>query len=117
MKVVLAHGPAGLFDFFPLLFIGAGVWVILMVLRDGQKRSRGTGTASLPRTPWSRQVHAATRKRGGEKPTVQPAERPAVRFGPSKTRLRVMEGGEGADGNRPTVPRRFEPPPPGRRTG
>ena len=113
MKVVLAHGPAGLFDFFPLLFIGAAVWVILMVLRDGEKR-RGTGTHTLPRTPWSRQVHAATRKRGGEKVAVQHSERPAVRFGAPTTKLRVMDG-EGADGNRPTVPRRFEPPPPGRR--
>jgi len=115
MKVVLAHGPAGLLDFFPLLFIGAAVWVILMVLRDGQKRSRGTGTSTLPRTPWSRQVHAATRKRAAEKAAVQPSERPAVRFAAPKTKLRVMEG-EGGDGNRPAVPRRFEPPP-RRKTG
>jgi hypothetical protein len=116
MKVVLAHGPGGLFDFFPLLFIGAAVWVIMNVLRDGQKRSRA-GTTTLPRNnnPWSRQVHAATyRKRASEKPTAQPSERSSVRFGaPRSSRLRVMDGE--ADKNRPAVPRRFEPPPPSKR--
>ncbi len=113
MKVVLAHGPAGLFDFFPLLFIVAGIWVIMNVLRDGQKRSRA-GTATLPRNPWSRQVHAATRKRPIEKPAGQSPERSSARFGaPRSPRLRLMDGE--ADGNRPAMPSRFEPPPPSKR--
>ena len=111
MRVVLAHGPAGLFDFFPLLFIGAAIWVIMNVLRDGQKKTRTTST--LPTNPWSRQVATATRKRGGP---AKPAGTPSERSQPRRVgapHLRVMDG-ESADA-RPAVPRRFEPPPPGRR--
>lgn len=111
MKVVLAHGPAGLFDFFPLLFLGAGAWIIMMVLRDGAKKH--TQTRRLPTNPWSRQVQAATRKRGGDRSTGPSSDRPSRRFGPPP-RLRVMEG-EAAEGNRPAVPRTFQPPPPSRR--
>jgi len=114
MKVVLAHGPAGLFDFFPLLFIGAAIWVILKVVRDGQSRA-SKNTPKLPTTPWSRQVATATRKRAESKPATAPsAERPGQprRIGPPH--LRVLDG-EVANENGPSVPRRFEPPPPGRR--
>ncbi len=112
MKVVLAHGPAGLFDYFPLLFIGAAIWVILKVLREGD--SKRTNTTPMPRTPWSRQVHAATRKRaGGDKPNTASSAGAVRRLG--APRLQVMDG-EAAGDNRPPVPRRFEPPPPpGRR--
>lgn len=111
MKVVLAHGPAGLFDFFPLLFIGAAIWVILKVLREGERKR--TNTTLMPRTPWSRQVHAATRKRAGtDKPVGPSSGGPGRRVGPPH--LQVMDG-EAADENRSAVPRRFEPPPPGRR--
>jgi hypothetical protein len=110
MKVVLAHGPAGLFDLFPLLFVGAGVWVILKVLREGQHKT--TSTRTLPTNPWSRQVHSATRRRGTDKSTGPSSERPGRRFG--APRLQVMAG-DAAGENRPAVPRRFEPPPPGRR--
>jgi hypothetical protein len=109
MRVVLAHGPGGVFDMLPLLFIGAAVWIIRGVLRDGQNKARQT-TRALPTTPWSRQVHSATRKRAVDKPAERPGQ--PRRFGPS--RLQVMDG-EGAGSNRPAVPRRFEPPPPGRR--
>lgn len=111
MKVVLAHGPAGLFDFFPLLFIGAAIWVILKVLREGERKN--TNTTPMPRTPWSRQVHAATRKRGpSDRPNSPSSAGPGRRFG--APHLQVMDG-EAADEKRPPVPRRFEPPPPGRR--
>lgn len=111
MKVVLAHGFLGLFDYFPLFFIAAGVFVILNVLRDGQRRAT-RGAPKLPTSPWSRQVASATRKRGPAKPVAPGADRPGQsrRTGPSH--LRVMDG-EAADG--PQVPRRFEPPPAGRR--
>jgi hypothetical protein len=112
MKVVLAHGFLGLFDFFPLLFIGAAIWVILKVLRDGQHHA--SKTPKLPTTPWSRQVATATRKRGGSKPASPSAERPAQPRRLRAPHLRVMDG-EAADESRPAVPRRFEPPPPGRR--
>lgn len=107
MKVVLAHGPAGLFDFFPLLFIGAGIWVILKVLRDGQ--GHASRTPKLPTTPWSRQVASATRKRGPVKPVVPTVERPGHPRRTAAPHLRVMDGAV-------DLPRRFEPPP-GRRTG
>jgi hypothetical protein len=111
MKVVLAHGPAGLFDFFPLLFIGAAIWVILKVLREGERKR--TNTTPMPRTPWSRQVHAATRKRAGTVKPVGPSSGgPGRRF--AAPHLQVMDGAP-ADENRSAVPRRFEPPPPGRR--
>jgi len=113
MKVVLAHGFLGLFDFFPLLFVVAAVWIIMNVLRDGQKKTRTT--RKLPTNSWSRQVATATRKRGGPaKPASAPAERPGQprRTGPPH-HLKVLDG-EAAD-DHPVVPRRFEPPPPGRR--
>jgi hypothetical protein len=112
MKVVLAHGFLGLFDYFPVFFLVAGIWVIFKVLREGQ--GRVSHTSKLPTTPWSRQVATATRKRSAvAKPAGTPPDRPGQprRSGPSH--LRVMEG-EAADGG-PAVPRRFEPPPPGRR--
>jgi hypothetical protein len=112
MKVVLAHGFLGLFDYFPLLFIGAAIWVILKVLREGQ--GRASKTPKLPTTPWSRQVATATRKRGGSgKPAGPPPERPGPPRRTGPPHLKVMDG-EAAD-ERPAVPRRFEPPPPGRR--
>jgi hypothetical protein len=112
MRVVLAHGPGGLFDLLPLLFVAAAIWIIMNVLRDGQKRATKS-THALPTTPWSRQVHTATRKRA-EKPAGTPAERPGQVRRFAAPHLKVMDG-EAADENRPPVPRRFEPPPPGRR--
>jgi hypothetical protein len=111
MKVVLAHGPSGLFDLFPFLFIGMGIWVILKVLRDGQHRV--AKTPKLPTTPWSRQVATATRKRSvSEKPAGPSAERPGQLRRTGAPHLRVMDG---ESDDRPVIPRRFEPPPPGRR--
>jgi hypothetical protein len=110
MKVVLAHGPAGLFDFFPLLFIGAAIWVILKVLREGERKR--TNTTPMPRSPWGRQVYAATRKRTGSDRSNAPSAGPGRRVGASH--LQVLDG-QAADERRPSVPRRFEPPPPGRR--
>ncbi len=112
MKVVLAHGFLGLFDLFPLLFVVVAVWVIMNVLRDGQKKTRTT--RKLPTNSWSRQVATATRKRGGSaKPAGVPAERPAQLRRTGPPHLKVLDG-EAAD-DRPVVPRRFEPPPAGRR--
>jgi hypothetical protein len=113
MKLVLAHGPGGMFDLFPLFFIAAAVWVIRTALRDGQNKT--TKTRSLPTSPLSRQVHAATYRRPGDKSDDKSnnPDRSAVRrFKAPK--LQVMEG-EGGEGNRPAVPRRFDPPPYGRR--
>jgi len=112
MRVVLAHGPGGIFDILPLMFVGVAFYIIRNVLREGQNKAKTT--AKLPTTPWSRQVHSATRKRAPDKPAGQGAERPGQvrRFGPP--RLKVMDGEEAVE-NRPAVPRRFEPPPPGRR--
>ncbi len=112
MKVFLAHGASGLLDLFPLLFVGMGIWFILRVLRDGQRRA---GKAhKLPTTPWSRQLATVTRKRvGPEKAANQPAERPGMPRRTAAPHLKVLDG-QAAD-DRPALPRRFEPPPPGRR--
>lgn len=113
MKVVLAHGFLGLFDYFPLFFIAAAVVVILNVLRDGQRRAT-KGAPKLPTNHWSRQVATATRKRGGSaKPSDPSADRPGQvrRIGAGPPHLKVLDG-EAAG---PGVPRRFEPPPAGRR--
>lgn len=111
MKVFLAHGPSGLFDLFPFLFIGLAVWFILRVLRDGQ-RSVGR-TAKLPTNHWSRQLAVATRKRTGpEKPGGPPPDRPGMPRRSTAPHLRVLDG-DAADA--PALPRRFEPPPAGRR--
>ena len=113
MRVVLAHGPGGMFDLLPVLFLGVAIWIIRNVLREGQEKAQ-KATRALPMTPWSRQVHTATRKRA-EKPAGPPAERPGQvrRFGAPL--LHEVMDGEAGDANRPAVPRRFEPPPPGRR--
>jgi len=110
MRVVLAHGPGGMFDLLPVLFVGIAIYIIRNVLKEGQ--SKASTTAKLPTTPWSRQVHSATRKRAPDKPVAQAGPGQARRFGPP--RLKVMDG-EAAEANRPVVPRKFEPPPPGRR--
>ena len=114
MKVVLAHGFLGLFDYFPLFFIAAAVVVILNVLRDGQRRAT-RGAPKLPTNHWSRQMATATRKRAGSGKPVDPsAERPGQprRIGGAPPHLKVVDG---AAANGPVVPRRFEPPPAGRR--
>ena len=112
MRVVLAHGPGGMFDILPVIFVGVAIYIIRNVLREGQANAKPT--AKLPTTPWSRQVHSATRKPVPDKPAAQAAERPgqARRFGPA--RLKVMDGDAPSE-NGPAVPRRFEPPPAGRR--
>ena len=113
MKVVLAHGFLGLFDYFPLFFIAAGAWVILKVLREGQGRAT-KGTPKLPTTSWSRQVATATRKRSGSgKPAGPLPERPGQSRRSGLPHLRAMEDEVADEG--PAVPRRFEPPPAGRR--
>ena len=106
--VVLAHGPAGLWDYFPVLFLVAAVFFIVTALRDGSDKRSNTRT--LPTNNLSRQVHFATRPPRAERKETS-KERLARKFGAPN--LRVMEGE--ADGNRPAIPRRFEPPPPGRR--
>jgi hypothetical protein len=106
---VLAHGMGHFVTLFPLIMVLAAIFVIVTAMRDGSDKKRSTRT--LPTSPLSRQVHAATRRRRSERSTA-PSER-SRRFGPPP-RLRVMEG-EAAQGNRPAVPRRFEPPPPQRR--
>jgi hypothetical protein len=119
MKVVLAHGPGGIFDLFPLLFLIMAGTVIWVAMRDGQNKK--TNTRTLPMSPLSRQIHAAIRKQRPERP-IEPSssassgDRVVRRFGAPS--LRVMDGGESADKNRPpTVPRRFEPAPPRRKSG
>ena len=112
MKVFLAHGPSGLFDLFPFLFIGLAVWFILRVLREGQHRV-GRTTSKLPTNHWSRQLATATRKRvESEKPAGPPPDRPGMPRRTSAPHLRVLEGNAT---DAPAVPRRFEPPPAGRR--
>ena len=114
MKVVLAHGFLGLFDYFPLFFIAAAIVVILNVLRDGQRRAT-RGAPKLPTNHFSRQVATATRKRGGPGKPIDPsAERSghARRIGAAPPHLKVLDSEAAA---RPVVPRRFEPPPAGRR--
>ena len=109
---VLAHGGmGGLMEFFPFLFIGAAIFVIVTALRDGSGKT--TNTRTLPTNNLSRQVHFATRRPRPERAAVPNTERLGRRFGPPK--LRVMEG-EG-DGTRPAIPRTFSPPPPRRKTG
>jgi hypothetical protein len=111
VTVVLAHGGmGGLMELFPLLFIGAAIFFIVTALRDGSHKKSNTTT--IPTNPLSRQVHFATRRRT-ERSTVPSSEKPIRRFG--APRLQVMAGE--AEGNRPAVPRRFEPPPPRRKTG
>lgn len=113
VTAVLAHGGmGGLMEFFPFLFIGAAIFVIVTALRDGSDKK--TNTRSLPTNNLSRQVHFATRRPRAERVVASSnSERLGRRFGPP--RLRVMEG-EG-EGSRPAIPRRFEPPPPRRKTG
>jgi hypothetical protein len=101
-----------MFDILPLLFVGVAIYIIRNVLREGEAKAKTT--TKLPTTPWSRQVHSATRKPVPDKPAAQAAERPGQvrRFGPP--RLKVMDGDTESE-NGPAVPRRFEPPPAGRR--
>jgi hypothetical protein len=101
----------GLMEFFPFLFIGAAIFVIVTALRDGAGKT--TNTRTLPTNNLSRQMHFATRRPRAERATVSNSERPGRRFGPP--RLRVMEG-EG-EATRPAIPRTFSPPPPRRKTG
>ncbi|MEW6477482.1 MAG: hypothetical protein AB1679_34970 [Actinomycetota bacterium] len=109
---VLAHGGlGGLMEFFPFLFIGAAIFVIVTAMRDGSGKK--TNTRTLPTNSLSRQVHFATRRPRSDRATVPNSERLGRRFGAPK--LHVMDG-ESAD-NRPAIPRRFEPPPPRRKTG
>jgi hypothetical protein len=107
---VLAHGGmGGLMEFFPFLFIGAAIFVIVTALRDGSGKK--TNTRTLPTNNLSRQVHFATRRPRAERAASPNSERLGRRFGTPK--LHVMEGE--TEGNRPAIPRRFEPPPPSRR--
>ena len=110
--VVLAHGPGGLFDFLPFLFLGGAIFVIVTALRDGQDKK--TNTRTLPTSPFSRQVHAALRQQKPER-SAEPSERGPLprRIGGSP--LQVIEGGEGGEKDRPRIPQRFEPAPPAAR--
>jgi hypothetical protein len=105
---LLAH-MGGMIEFFPFLFIGAAVIFIVVALRDGSNKQ--TNTRTLPTNNLSRQVHFATRKPRKEKASVPNVERLGRRV--RAPNLQVMEGE--TEGNRPAVPRRFEPPPPSRR--
>lgn len=110
---VLAHGGmGGLMEFFPFLFIGGAIIVIVTAMRDGSGKK--TNTRTLPTDNLSRQVHFATRRPRAERAAASSnSERLGRRFGPP--RLRLMDGE--AEANRPAIPRRFEPPPPRRKTG
>jgi hypothetical protein len=94
---------------FPLAMILAAVFFIWTALRDGSDKKSNTRT--LPTNNLSRQVHFATRRPRSERKETANSERLARKFGAPK--LHVMEGE--ADGTRPAIPRRFEPPPPSRR--
>jgi hypothetical protein len=111
---VLAHGGmGGLMEFFPFLFIGAAIIVIVTAMRDGSGK-KGGNTTTLPTNNLSRQLHFATRRPRRERPVaVQSAEKGFRRV--AAPHLKVMEGE--AESARPAVPRRFEPPPPRRKTG
>jgi hypothetical protein len=109
---VLAHGMGHMLSLFPLFMIGAAIFVILIAMRDGSNKK--TNTRTIPINPLSRQMHAATRRRSrstGPSTEGPSSEKTFRRFG--APRLRVMEGE--AEGTRPAIPRRFEPPPPSRR--
>ncbi len=109
--VVLAHGPGGMFDLFPLVMLGAAAFVIWTALRDGSDKRNATRT--LPTNPFSRQLHAALRPQRPERSAAPSPERGPRRRG--GTPLQVMEGGEAGEKNRPKIPQRFEPAPPSRR--
>lgn len=109
---VLAHGGmGGLMEFFPFLFIGAAIIVIVTAMRDGS--GKNTSTRTLPTNNLSRQLHFATRRPRPERVVAPNPERLARRSGAPK--LQVMDGE--AEVNRPVIPKRFEPPPPRRKTG
>lgn len=111
---VLADGGMGpVATIYPLAIIGAAIFFIIIALRDGQNKN--AKTRSLPTSPLSRQFHAAVRRQRPERSTGPSSERPGRRFGAPS--LQVMEGGEAAEGDRPTVPRRFAPAPPRRKSG
>lgn len=110
---ILAHGAGHLFTYFPLLFIGAAIFVIVIALRDGAGKN---GSTRLPTSPLSRQVWMATRRQrrsATERSSTASAERSFRRMGAPRT-LQVMEG-EGGDGKVIRIPKTFEPPPPTRR--
>jgi hypothetical protein len=109
--VVLAHGPGGMFDLLPFLFLGGAMFVIFTALRDGQDK-KTTNTRTLPTSPFSRQVRAALRQQKPERST-EPSERGPRRIGGSP--LQVIEGGEAGEKDRPRIPQRFEPAPPAAR--
>lgn len=108
---VLAHGMGHFVTLFPLAMISAAVFFIWTALRDGSDKR--TNTRTLPTNNLQRQVHFATRRPRPEKEKATPQERLGRRLGAPK--LQVMEGE--AESNRPAIPRRFEPPPPRRKTG
>jgi hypothetical protein len=110
---VLAHGGmGGLMEFFPLVFIVGAIFVIVTAMRDGSDKK--TNTRTLPTNNLSRQVHFATRPPRAERAVATPSAEKGFRR-KSAPRLKVMEGE--AEGTRPAIPRRFEPPPPRRKTG
>jgi hypothetical protein len=100
----------GMIEFFPFLFLGGAAFFIFTALRDGSNKQ--TTTRTLPTNNLSRQVHFATRRPRKERAAAPTnVERLGRRFG--EPHLHVMEGE--TEGNRPAIPRRFEPPPPSRR--
>jgi hypothetical protein len=110
MRTVLAHGPGGIYDFLPVLFLGAAVYVIVTAMKDGQDKKPRTRT--LPTNPLSRQMHAATRPPRSERSAASSSDRTARRFHPPD--LQVVKG-EADEASQSPSPVRFQPAPPSRR--
>ena len=72
IPLVLAHGPVGLFDYFPVLFLVAAVFVIRAAMKDAPKSApkdalkdapdRASSVRRLPTNHVSFQTHAAMRR-------------------------------------------------------
>ena len=105
---ILAHGAGHLFTYFPLLFLGAAVFVIVTALRDGSGKK--DSTRPLPNSPLSRQVFVATRRRrlSSDRSATPSPDRGFRR--PGTRPLQLMDG-EAEDTSQSRIPRTFTPPP------
>lgn len=78
---IVAHGPAGLFDYFPVLFIVGAVFVIRAALKDAPRKD--SSTRALPTSHLSRQVHSALhQQRRASRPSAMSGFRDALAQGP-----------------------------------